>query len=203
MGYIGKKPTPVPLTASDVTDGIITSAKIADGTIASADLATGVGGKVLQVVSTAKSDTYSESVAANTMSSTDITGLSASITPASSSNKILIIASLATGRNSNDTNSGVGIAMFRGGTLVGVGDTASSRTRLSSMSHHASDLNITTVPINFLDSPSTTSSTTYTFRFLNSDGDTSNLYLNRSANDADGSHIGRCISTVTLIEVSA
>ena len=39
MGYIGKIPTPVALTASDITDGIISSAKIADGTIATADIA--------------------------------------------------------------------------------------------------------------------------------------------------------------------
>ncbi len=39
MGYIGKTPTPAPLTASDITDGIITSAKISDGTIATADIA--------------------------------------------------------------------------------------------------------------------------------------------------------------------
>ena len=31
MAYIGKTPTPAPLTSSDVTDGIITTAKIADG----------------------------------------------------------------------------------------------------------------------------------------------------------------------------
>ena len=37
MGYIGKTPTPAALTASDITDGIISSAKIADGTITSAD----------------------------------------------------------------------------------------------------------------------------------------------------------------------
>lgn len=33
MGYIGKKPTPVPLTASDVTDGIISNAKLAQDVI--------------------------------------------------------------------------------------------------------------------------------------------------------------------------
>ena len=42
MPYIGQQPAPVPLTASDVTDGIITSAKIADGTITSGDIASGV-----------------------------------------------------------------------------------------------------------------------------------------------------------------
>lgn len=53
MSFIGAKPTAVPLTASDITDGIISSAKITDGTIATADISdgavtsvktTGVGG---------------------------------------------------------------------------------------------------------------------------------------------------------------
>ena len=52
-------------------------------------LASGVGGKVLQVVSTTKSDTFSSSTI---NAFTDITGLSVSITPFSASNKILIIA---------------------------------------------------------------------------------------------------------------
>ncbi len=150
-------------------------------------------GRILQVVSVTKSDTYSESIAANTMSSTNITGLTASLTPASTSNKILITGSIATGRDSNDSNSGVGVAMFRGGSLVGVGDAASSRTRVTSMSHHAADLNITTVPINFLDSPSSTSEQTYTFRFLNADGSTSNITLKKSQSDADAAYAGRAI----------
>ena len=33
MGYIGKKPTPVPLTSSDITNDIITEAKIADDAV--------------------------------------------------------------------------------------------------------------------------------------------------------------------------
>ena len=38
MAYIGKTPTPVPLTSSDVTDGIISTAKIADTAITNAKL---------------------------------------------------------------------------------------------------------------------------------------------------------------------
>ena len=38
MAYIGKQPTAVPLTSSDLEDNIVTSAKITDGTIALADL---------------------------------------------------------------------------------------------------------------------------------------------------------------------
>jgi len=38
MSYIGRQPTPAALTASDVTDGIITTAKIADAGITNAKL---------------------------------------------------------------------------------------------------------------------------------------------------------------------
>jgi hypothetical protein len=38
MGYVGVKPSAVPLTSADITDGIITSAKIVDGTIANSDI---------------------------------------------------------------------------------------------------------------------------------------------------------------------
>jgi len=43
MPFIGNKPTAVPLTSADITDGIISSAKIATGAITSAKLASGVG----------------------------------------------------------------------------------------------------------------------------------------------------------------
>jgi len=43
MGYVGAKPSAVPLTSADITDGIITSAKIADGTIVNADINASAG----------------------------------------------------------------------------------------------------------------------------------------------------------------
>jgi len=42
LAYIGKIPTSVPLTSSDIADGIISSAKIADATIVKDDIANGV-----------------------------------------------------------------------------------------------------------------------------------------------------------------
>jgi len=39
LSYIGKTPTPSPLTSSDIADNIITSAKIVDGAIVTADIA--------------------------------------------------------------------------------------------------------------------------------------------------------------------
>ena len=39
MGFIGRQPTPVPLTSSDITDGIVTTAKIADTAVSTAKIA--------------------------------------------------------------------------------------------------------------------------------------------------------------------
>jgi len=38
MGYVGVKPSAVPLTSADITDNVITSSKIVDGTIANSDI---------------------------------------------------------------------------------------------------------------------------------------------------------------------
>ena len=53
MAFIGKVPTPVPLTSADITDGIISVAKLTSTLDLSSNTVTlpsGVGGKVLQVV---------------------------------------------------------------------------------------------------------------------------------------------------------
>ena len=41
MSYIGKTPTPAPLTSSDITDGIITTTKIADANVTNPKLTSG------------------------------------------------------------------------------------------------------------------------------------------------------------------
>src|SRR6056300_1760673 len=73
-------------------------------------LPAGVGGKVLQVVQ----GEYATEISVNTTSLTD-TGLSASITPSSSSNKILIIVD---GQGQTPANSGWGNAIVRGSTTI-------------------------------------------------------------------------------------
>ena len=77
-----------------ITDGTITGDDINSTfnlTGKTVTLPAGVGGKVLQVVQTVKSDTFSTS----STTFTDVTGLSVSITPSSTSNKILILASIS------------------------------------------------------------------------------------------------------------
>ena len=56
------------------------------------------------------------------------------------------------------------------------------------------------VPIHFLDSPSTTSSITYKVQYSNEEGAT--IHVNRTGNDTDASKYPRAISTITVMEVS-
>jgi hypothetical protein len=153
----------------------------------------GLGSGILQIVSVTKSDTFSTT----SLSLVDITGFSASITPSSASSKVLILASL----NIGSTGGGpiTGVTLLRGSTSIGQGDAAGSRTRGVIAPRVDNDFNILSNHVNFLDSPATTSSTTYKFQMQTSSGTS---YLNRTSNDADASYSLRTASTITLMEVA-
>jgi hypothetical protein len=209
-GYLGNAPTAVPLTSADITDGIITSAKIANGAIVGADinstfdltgktvtLPAGTGGKVLQVVQTYKTDTF------NTTSSTlvDITGLSATITPSSTSSKILVMTNI--GGASRASGAG-NWKLVRGSTQIGNPDSASNRSRNAfsggmwiTSDHGAMRAMVGT----YLDSPATTSATTYKIQAANGTGGAINV--NRTNDDTDSEDAGgRMTSSITLWEIA-
>ncbi len=80
---------------------------------------------------------------------TDLTNVTASITPSSTSSKVLIV-----GRVQSQSNSyGVGLGIVRGSTVI-YEDEATSAT-------YSGDSEYVITPFSFIDSPSTTSSTTY------------------------------------------
>ena len=108
----------------------------------------GGGGKVLQVVQA----TYATQVNVSTSTYTD-TGLSVSITPSSASSKVLVMA-VHTGAGKDTSDTAINLKLFRGATDLGLyasifGLTSSTATFISNLA------------IQYLDSPSTTSSTTY------------------------------------------
>ena len=153
-------------------------------------------GAVAQVKSTTKTDTF-------TMSSqtyADITGLSVSITPTSASNKILIIASV--NFNGDAGVSGAGARLMRGSTAIGIGDTASSRTPATSGGVQGADDDYPgSSSLTFLDSPATTSATTYKVQVRGTGGGAA-VYVNRGLQDPDSSNNFRYISTITVMEVT-
>jgi hypothetical protein len=161
-------------------------------------LLTAEGGKVLQVVSTAKTDTFTTS----SSSLVDVTGLSVSITPASASNKVLVTVHINVNAGVN-VNGTLNAVMVRDSTLIALGDAAGSRLRRTFI--RSSSLDATTIQgtfsMTFLDSPATTSATTYKMQISLTDGITA--YVNRSGTDTDSANNARGISTITVMEVSA
>jgi hypothetical protein len=158
------------------------------------------GGKILQVVSTAKTDTFSASLAA--AGTAAITGLSASITPSATSSKVLVTVTV---NGSNSLNLGTSVfRILRGATLIGAGDTASDRGRISSYSYGSTDgAGMSSSTFTFLDTPNTTSSTTYSVEAFQPYGGTFTVYVNRTNSDTDQARFTRAASSITLMEVAA
>ena len=147
--------------------------------------------KILQVVQTVKTNTFSTS----STSFTDITGLSVSITPSSTSSKILVYAGLNIG---NDTNFTM-LNLVRGSTSIFLVDAAGSRIRATA--GWLGDTNRTEiVAIQYLDSPATTSSTTYKMQIRCNTGET--CYVGRSSADPDGVPYFRCPANMIAMEVA-
>ena len=151
-------------------------------------------GKVLQVVQTYKSDTSSTTSA----SFTDVSGLSASITPASTSNKILVLATIGGIGQTGSTQ--LYFRLDRNGSVIGVGDAAGNRAQISGASIYIPDNNVMgSTAFNYLDSPATTSLLTYKIQFK---VDAGTGYVNRSNNDSDAFTRGRGTSSITLMEIA-
>ena len=114
-------------------------------------------GKILQVVTVLKTDSFSTSVQVN--STADVTGLSVNITPSSASNKIMVFASIdCFTERTNTYNALANLYLVRDTTRISA---KTIRTRidnsLTTNYLHA------TGPVNFmhLDSPNTTNQVNY------------------------------------------
>lgn len=155
-------------------------------------------GGILQVVSTTKTDVFTSS----STSFVDVTGLTVDITPRSTSSKIYVMVQTNVG---GDSNSYQAIQLVRDSTAINIGDGSGSRTRASFASYNGSTTNgegyygAHNVHLSFLDSPSTTSTTTYK---VQAKTNTSNLKINASGADGDNAIYGRMASTITAIEVA-
>ena len=144
--------TPTTLPATFVAGNVLTAAQMNDLRGAF---------RILQVVSTTKSDTFvSGSISQG--ASVDITGLTATITPSSTSSKILVMMTVYGCMDILGQRQLFAASVSRGSTLVGVGDAAGSRTRVTGQNGQLGVYdgfgNVSAV---FLDSPNTTSATTY------------------------------------------
>jgi hypothetical protein len=167
--------------------------------VSAGGLTSASNGRILQVVSTAKTDTFSASVASFGESG-DVTGLSCSITPSTTSNKILVTFAVNLGCPGNQFAAYIA---YCNGSLVAVGDASGSRRRSTAQSRELRDTDSHTVSMTFLHSPASVSAQVYTVRLWHGSGGTQTLYVNRTNTDSNDAGTGRNISTITAMEVVA
>ena len=194
------------LTADTSGEIELQSAGTTIATVSSTGLAMASGkglaatGHVLQVVQTVKTDT-SSTVSSNTNTFVDLPAMSVSITPSSSSNKILVSFTVSIGFDDGTVH----INLVRGSTNIAVGNSSGSRI-VSTLAtrptddpyfHDSSPLSYT-----FLDSPNTTSATTYKLQATLGLSYSGIIYVNRSAADVDVDYGSRVTSTITAMEVA-
>jgi len=120
-------------------------------------------GSILQVAQGIKTDIFSTSVGMG--SATEITGLSASITPKFNTSKILI--SVTIGELGASSDSTYNLLLYRGSTAICLGDAAGSRVRSSAaggIPTSGATWRSQVPSFSFLDTPATTNATTYTVR---------------------------------------
>ena len=166
-----------------ITDGTIVNADISSSAAIAASKLTGIG-KVLQVVN-ASTQTQTHS----TSSTYADTTLTASITPSSASNKVLVLINQVMGKGNADNY--IRLQLLRGSTTIGgTPDLSGSATYTGEGTYNYIG---TGFSCSFLDSPNTTSSTTYKTQFNRggSGGTTVTCQIDSGA------------SYITLIEIAA
>jgi hypothetical protein len=171
----------IPATAGSVSDSYIVDVSASKLT-GSRTIPKGTmpAGSVLQVVQ----GTTSTEVSSSTSTYID-TGLTASITPSSSSSKILVLVS-QNGIQKRTTDTYMGLQLQRGGSSIAQIATGAAGTGTTAIN------DVGTVAIDYLDSPATTSSTTYKTQFRS----TANSAICFVQKDS-------VVSTITLMEIAA
>jgi len=183
------------LSASNLTSGTLPDARFPSvlPAVSGANLTNlPSGGKVLQVVSTEKTDTFSSS----STSFVDVTGLSLNITPSATSSKVLVLINIG---SSNSNGYKYGFRLIRAGTTINEGDSAGSRAQVSIGLLSSVQQSFESSSILHLDSPSSTSSTNYQIQGFTEGGGT--FYINRAFDDGDTSSRTRSSCNMTLIEI--
>jgi len=167
------------IPSSSITDGTIATGDLADDAVTAAKIADAVGlGKVLQVVTA--TDVTERSTTSTSFA--DITGLSVAITPSATSSKVLVICN-TTGFSGN-TSAKSEYTLLRGSTNL-------SSTNVIARVFGANDIQ-SSVAMTVLDSPSTTSATTYKAQFRRSSGSGTAIAQQNNT-----------LGTITVMEIGA
>ena len=155
------------------------------------------------VVSVTKTDTFSQGSVAGG-ASVEVTGLSVTITPTSATSKVLLLVSLNGSNSDSNIFGSTGIRVMRGATRLAPADVDNRPGHTSGNLQSTSfGTGIGHVSVALVDSPETTSPTTYSVEVVNMASVSGTVHVNRSALDADAVNSLRTNSSITAIEVAA
>lgn len=186
----------VPMTYidTDTTLAANSDAKIATqkAVKAYADSKGVLAGAILQIKQTVKTSSFSS----NSASFVDVTGLSVAITPASASNKILI---LLNSYLSQTAQNAAAMNLLRDSTLLLQGDEDGSVKRSTAAGLMDGGIRLNAVSIAYLDSPNTTSEVTYKAQVAI--GNNGVVWVNRTAAGNANVDYSAVVSTITVMEV--
>ena len=179
------------ITNAPTNDYVLTAKNTSSGT---SDLTWVAPTGLIQVIQTLKTDTTSY----NGQTEADIAGMTCTITPTSSSHKVLVILTVtASWRGSSY------ISLYRGSTKIGAGDAVTNKIDALYGGYPGSSgdgdhyFGTWAHTHHILDTPNTTSATTYKLTWR-SEG-TNWKYLNMGYDNVD--HSGRGSSAITLMEI--
>ena len=155
---------------------------------------TGGGGGIIQV----KQSLYNSYVTKNNSSFEAVSGFTVVMTPKFNTSKIFVLVTTC-----GNTNGSKGYGrIMRGSTAIAVGDASGSTVQATFDMNNAGASNRGASYVGqILDSPATTSATTYKLQVRHENG-SGNININRINSTDDSAVAGRYSSTITLMEFS-
>tara|TARA_R100001510_G_C7580010_1_gene153352 strand:+ start:102 stop:629 length:528 start_codon:yes stop_codon:yes gene_type:complete len=170
------------IPTAGIANGAVDTAQLADDAVTAAKAGFDPG-KIGQIITA----TYS-TITSNTSTTHADTGLTASITPSATSSKIYVVAMLSCYVTRANAETYMNLDIVRGSTIIYEQGSQNFGGYIGNSNYYQDSK---TQTISFLDSPSTTSSTTYKITFAQQGGGTATVQ-NQSTP-----------STITLMEVLA
>ena len=160
------------------------------------------GGKINQVVTASKIDTSTFS-SSSTNTYVDLSGLSVAITTSAADSKVLVLMNIYVTYSTGMAH----VRLMRDTTEIGSATPSSSQIgNIMGFRINDSDpygLSVWPASMNFIDSPSTTSATTYKLQGTLGSSYSGTFYINRSPNDTDANYGWRVPSNITVMEILA
>jgi len=189
-------------SSNPAADRTLTLPGDADGTILTSNSATG---KVLQVKQGGRNDTASQSTGAR--SHWDGANIQVSITPASASSKIFILANTCYTTSNQVNNNPVVLQKKTGsGSFANItaanGADDGNRVEVMTSAYQSSTYHISPQSFHYLDTAGSTDELTYRVIYYNVSAYTRTIYINRFHSDSNDTGTPRSSSWIQVMEVA-